>query len=29
MALDVYDVVGIIRDGNHNILRVFEAYLVL
>ena len=29
MALDVYDVAGIIRDSNHNILRVFEAYLVL
>ena len=29
MALDVYDLVGTIRDGNYNILSVFEAYLVL
>ena len=26
---DVYDLVRIIREGNHDILSVFEAYFVL
>ena len=29
MFLDVYDLIGIIRYGNYNILGVFETYLVL
>ena len=29
MFLDVYDLVRIICEGNHNILSVFEAYFVL
>ena len=28
MFLDIYDLVRIECDSNHNILRVFEAYLV-